>query len=167
MAAALAHSLGIGLYAWLSISGVALLLTGSPTAFTVFQWAGALYLAWLGWKGLRARPESITALEAAATGANAARDGFLIVFLNPKIAVFYIALFSQVIGDETSPWARLGYAATALLIDLAWYLAVAWLCSSPRWLDRLRKRLLLLERLFGLVLLALAVRVVLGTLLTP
>lgn len=167
MAAAFAHSLGIGLYALLSISGVALLLTRSPTLFTAFQWIGAAYLAWLGWQGLRAQPSIDGDLAPAASGMGAARDGFLIVFLNPKIAVFYIALFSQVIGEHTSLAARLGYAATALCIDLAWYLTVAWLCSNPRWLARLRQRLVLLERLFGVVLLALAVRLVLGSLLTP
>ena len=85
-------------------------------------------------------------------------------FLNPKIAVFFIALFSQVVGPDTSLAARLGYAATALVIDMAWYLLVAWLFSNPRWLARLQARAVWFERLFGVVLLGLAARLLVETL---
>jgi threonine/homoserine/homoserine lactone efflux protein len=88
----------------------------------------------------------------------------MIAFLNPKIAVFFIALFSQVIGGETPWFGRLLYAGTAWFIDTAWYLLVAWLFSTPRWLARLRRNAVWFERLFGLVLLALAARLVLETL---
>lgn len=158
--AALSHALGIGFYALASVSGLALLITASPPFYRAFQWAGAAYLAWLGLRGLLARASDPADFRPAATSASAAREGFLIAFLNPKIAVFFIALFSQVIGPET-PWiARLVYAATAAVIDGAWYLAVAWLVSSPLWLARLQRRALWFERLFGAVLLALAARLV-------
>jgi threonine/homoserine/homoserine lactone efflux protein len=94
----------------------------------------------------------------------AARDGFLVVFLNPKIAVFFIALFSQVIGPDTALAARLGYAATAMVIDAGWYLLVARVFSSEALLPRLQKRAVWMERLFGLILLLLAGRLVWETL---
>jgi threonine/homoserine/homoserine lactone efflux protein len=163
-AAALAHGAGVGLYALLSISGLAVLITASPAVFRAFQWAGAAYLAWLGLRGLLARAPAPDAPVVAARGSGAARDGFLIAFLNPQIAVFFIALFSQVTGSDT-PWtARLLYAGTAWFIDTAWYLLVAWLFSTPRWLERLRRNAVWFERLFGLVLLGLAGRLVFATL---
>lgn len=162
--AALTHGLGIGLYALACISGLAFLLTTSPRLFTAFQWAGAVYLAWLGLRGLLARPAPAGEPLAPPDSRGAARDGFMIVFLNPKIAVFFIALFSQVIGPETSLPARLGYAATAMIIDAGWYLLVAWLFSTPAWLPRLQAHAVWLERLFGAILLALAARLVWQTL---
>jgi threonine/homoserine/homoserine lactone efflux protein len=162
--AALAHGAGVGLYALLSISGLAVLITASPPVFRAFQWAGAAYLAWLGLRGLLAKAPRHDVPVAVARGSGAARDGFLIAFLNPQIAVFFIALFSQVTGSDT-PWtARALYAGTAWLVDTAWYLLVAWLLSTPRWLERLRRNAVWFERLFGLILLALAGRLVLGTL---
>jgi threonine/homoserine/homoserine lactone efflux protein len=162
--AALAHGAGVGLYALLSSSGLAVLITASPGLFRAFQWAGAGYLAWMGLRGLLARPPQDPAGAAAQPGGGAVRDGFMIAFLNPKIAVFFIALFSQVIGNETPWFGRLLYAGTAWFIDTAWYLLVAWLFSTPRWLARLRRNAVWFERLFGLVLLALAARLVLETL---
>lgn len=162
--AALAHGLGVGFYALACISGLAFVLAASPRLYTAFQWAGAAYLAWLGIQGLRARPGGDGGLAEAPTRRGAARDGFMIVFLNPKIAVFFIALFSQVIGPDTSLPARLAYAATAMVIDAGWYLLVAWLASNPAWLPRLQARSAWIERLFGAILLALAARLLWETL---
>ena len=163
--AAVTHGLGIGLYALLCISGLALMITTSPFLFTTLQWLGAGYLLWIGIKGLRSQAGSHAELDKAATTASAARDGFMVVFLNPKVAVFFIAMFSQVIGIETSFLAKLAYAATAMFIDMGWYMIVAWSFSNPRWLGWLRQHVVWLERAFGIVLIALALRLVAGSLL--
>ena len=155
--AAIAHGLGIGLYALMCISGIAVMITASPTLFTALQWCGAAYLIWMGIKGLRARDQTAATPEYASSTGNAARDGFLVVFLNPKVAVFFIALFSQVIGSETTWLEKLAYAATAMLIDMGWYMIVAWSFSNPRWLGYLQKNVVLLDRAFGVILIALAV----------
>lgn len=162
---ALLHGLGVGLYALLSILGLAALITASPVAFNALQWGGAFYLAWLGIKGITAKAREAGAATAIPSAASAARDGFLVVFLNPKVAVFFIALFSQVVGPDTSLAARFGYAATAMVIDGGWYLLVALVLSQPRWLERLHRYGVWLDRLFGIILLALAGRL-LATILT-
>ncbi len=161
---AVAHGAGLGLYAMLSISGMAFLITASPDLYRGFQWVGAAYLVWLGIRGLMAKAYSEENPAEAYSSRGAARDGFLIVFLNPKIAVFLIALFSQVIGPDTSWLARMVYAATAWIIDTVWYLLVAWLVSTPRWLGKLQKKAFWFERLFGVILLLLAARLVIETL---
>ena len=164
LAAALAHALGIGFYALACISGLAYLIIASPGLFQLLQWGGAIYLLWLGGKGLRAKPAAQLEWEEHAGSGNAARDGFLVVFLNPKIAVFFIALFSQVISPDSSLPAKLLYAGTAMVIDGAWYVIVAWGFSNPRWLPWLQARSVWLERLFGLILIALALRLLWQTL---
>lgn len=158
--AAIAHSIGIGIYAFLAISGLAVLITASPVVFRAFQWAGAAYLAWLGIKGLLAKPAADGELAPPAATAGAARDGFLVAFLNPKIAVFLIALFSQVVGTDTTWAERTLYAATAWLIDMVWYVLVATMFSSPRWLKSLQRNAVWFERAFGVILLALAGRLI-------
>ena len=162
--AAVTHGVGIGLYAFACISGLAFLVTTSPRVFTAFQWSGAAYMAWLGIRSLMASPPQTDSPPEVPTTASAGRDGFLIAFLNPKIAIWFIALFSQVIGPDTSLPERSAYAATAWFIDTAWYLLVAWLFSSPLWIHRLQAKTLWFERLFGVILLALAGRLVIETL---
>jgi threonine/homoserine/homoserine lactone efflux protein len=164
---AITHGLGIGLYALLCISGLAILITAHEGIYRGFQLAGAIYLIWLGIQGLRSKRPEITETGepgAQTTGLGPARDGFLIVFLNPKVAVFFIALFSQVIGPETS-WPERGlYAGTAWFIDTAWYLIVAFMVTHQRWLGTLQKHSVWFDRVFGVVLILLAGRLLLETL---
>lgn len=158
---ALAHSAGVGLYAFICISGLAVVIFASETLFSVLQWLGALYLVWLGIKGLlsQSKPNQMLPEVNAKT---AARDGFMIVFLNPKIAVFFIALFSQVVGTDTTMAGKTIYASTAMVIDGLWYIAVAWLFSNPRWLGMLQAKAVWLDRLFGIILIGLAGKLATG-----
>jgi len=161
---AITHGIGVGLYAFACISGLALLITASPGVFRAFQWAGAGYLIWLGIHGLLAKAPTEDQITPPPATSSAVRDGLLIVILNPNVAVFFIALFSQVIGPDTGLVARSGYAATAWFIDSAWYLIVAWLFSTPKWLGILQHHSVWFERLFGVILLALATRLLLQSL---
>src|SRR5690554_7532365 len=72
--------------------------------------------------------------------------------LNPKAAIFFIALFSQIVGPETPLIAKLGYAFTAMVVDMSWYMTVAWLFSRPNWLRWLQRYSHWLERIFGVLL---------------
>lgn len=162
---AISHGLGIGFYALLCISGIAVMIIASPILFNTLQWGGACYLIWMGIKGLRTHSRPDDTLADPSTTGSAARDGFLVVFLNPKVAVFFIAMFSQVIGSETSWLEKLAYACTAMFIDMGWYMIVAWLFSNPRWLGRLQDNVVWLERIFGVILIALAMRLLTGNLI--
>ncbi len=160
ISAAIAHGLGVGLYAFACISGLALVIVTSETLFTALKWSGAAYLAWLGIKGLLSKSnpnQNLPEVDAK----DAVRDGFMVVFLNPKIAVFFIAIFSQVIGTDTTVNAKIIYASTAMIIDGSWYVIVAWVFSNERWLEKLQLKAVLLDRCFGLILLGLAVQLVL------
>ena len=159
---AIAHGIGIGLYAMACISGIAVIITTSPILFTTLKWAGAGYLLWLGIKGLMIREGKNETLGDSISRTSPARDGFLVVFFNPKVAVFFIALFSQVIGSETTWLEKLVYASTAMFIDMAWYMIVAWSFSNPRWIGKLQQNVVWIERAFGLILIILALRILTG-----
>lgn len=160
MITGICHGLGVGLYAMLTVLGLAAVITASPLLFHTLQWAGALYLAWIGVHGLMAKPRTIDSGRAATSALTAARDGFLMAFLNPKGAVFFIALFSQVVSVDTSLIAKMGYALTATIIDISWYVIVAWLFSRPQWLAWLQRNTVWIDRIFGVILLALAAKLV-------
>jgi len=160
VSAAIAHGLGVGLYAFACISGLALVIVSSETLFTALKWSGAAYLAWLGIKGLLSKSNTNQNLPEV-DAKDAIRDGFMVVFLNPKIAVFFIAIFSQVISTDTTVLGKIIYASTAMIIDGGWYVIVAWVFSNERWLEKLKRNAVWLDRCFGLILLGLAVQLVL------
>lgn len=160
---ALAHGAGVGLYALLVALGMASLLQQLPWLYEALIYAGAGYLVWLAWQALttKASIQAQAKPQTTAVSYNAAiRDGFLVAFLNPKIALFFVALFAQFIPAEQPLQAKLLLAATAWLIDTGWYLLVAYGLSHSRLLPWLNQKALWINRAIGLALLLLALRVV-------
>lgn len=156
-----AHASGIAIYAFITLIGLAVVLHQSPLLFKGISYAGALYLAYLGFNALRSKggvAEKLHSGKAVSVG-QSAKEGFLISLLNPKIALFFIALFSQfvAVGEELSSKAVI--VLTPFVTDGLWYTFIAFIISSSGLLERLRSHAVLIDRLSGVVLIALAIRV--------
>ena len=76
---------------WAAVAGVSAVMAAYPTAFHIVQWAGAIYLAWLGIKMLMAKPGDAPILQIKPR--HYFRQALLITLLNPKAIVFYMAFF--------------------------------------------------------------------------
>jgi threonine/homoserine/homoserine lactone efflux protein len=70
-----------------------------PTAFHLVQWVGAVYLAWLGFKMLMAKPGDAPLLQIKPQ--HYFRQALLITLLNPKAIVFYMAFFPLFVDPQT------------------------------------------------------------------
>jgi threonine/homoserine/homoserine lactone efflux protein len=162
IATAWAHAFGIGIYAIVSLVGLAVVLQQSLLLFQTISLAGAAYLAYIGVKALRSKGGVAAKLAAGekTTLLQSARDGFLISILNPKIALFFVALFSQfvAVGNELSQKAII--VATPVLLDGLWYTLIAMLLTHSRIIEHIRAKAVLIDRLSGVVLILLAIRVV-------
>ncbi|MCK2184034.1 LysE family translocator [Halomonas getboli] len=163
IAAAVAHALGVGLYALLTVWGLGALIVRFPTLFQAITWGGAAYLAWLGLKALRAgRGGALDARAMATTRGQAVRDGMLVALGNPKLILFFVALLSQFVTPDMSLAARAIIVLTAVVIDGGWYVLVAVGLSHSRVLPWLQARAHWINRITGVLLLGLALRVVAG-----
>ena len=163
LAAAWAHAIGIGIYAFITLIGLAVVLQQSPLLFKTISYAGAAYLAYLGYNALRSKGGVAARLESGEQTSiwQSAKEGFLISLLSPKIALFFIALFSQFVAVGDSVAAKGLIVLTPLVVDGLWYTLITFLLSSPRLIDKIRSKALLINRLSGAVLILLAVRVIL------
>lgn len=82
---------GDQLLMWAAVAGLSAVLATYPTAFHIVQWAGAVYLAWLGIRMLMAKPGDAAILQIKPR--HYFRQALLITLLNPKAIVFYMAFF--------------------------------------------------------------------------
>lgn len=161
MITGLSHCLGVGFYAFLTVSGISALIMIEPALQKGLAWGGGAYLAYLGYKALRSKGGVISRDNTGDSGKmfEAARDGFLISILNPKLAIFFIALFSQFITPHMHWSTAIIIVLTALLIDGIWYCFVAYSLSIKGFLEKLQKHSLFIDRVTGVVLIGLAIRV--------
>jgi len=163
MLAALSHGIGVGFYACASLLGLGALMTQLPTLYQVLVYGGAAYLAYLGIRILLAKPSSQTlnVEQTKPSPRSALQDGFAIAFLNPKLAVFFLALFSQFIDPENlTLQVGLIMCLTVFLLDTGWYLLVALLTEISKKRFGFTKANPWFEKLLGVIFIALAVRVV-------
>lgn len=116
---------GLAVHMILGVFGVSLLISSNPMMFNVVRWLGAGYLVYIGIKSLRAGKSEIC-VEAGTLNFRPRKayfDGLLCNLLNPKILMFTVAAFSQVIAPETP-------TSDKVMIGLSLFLetAVLWSC---------------------------------------
>lgn len=155
---ALAHGLGIGIFAFLTAFGLVVAVDKNPLIFDVIQIFGSLFLLFMALKLLFAplqKPADIV-VAMRSSPMKAARDGFLIALLNPKILLFFTALFSQFVRVDSEPWEKLMLTTIAAGVDALWYILVALVISQTGLLSAFQKNSWWLDKIFSLVLFSLA-----------
>ncbi|HKP59749.1 MAG TPA: LysE family translocator [Polyangiales bacterium] len=143
--------------------GLGWLIANSIAAYSVLKFAGAAYLLYLGWSSIRSSA-SEGAHEAPSpqrSDRGAYVQGLLNNLLNPKGALFYLGVFTQLIHPDTPP-ARSAVLVAAMVTTSAlfWVLFVHGLALPPVrvLLQRSRKTV---DGIFGALLIALGLRVAL------
>ena len=152
----------IGVFAWalLAAIGVAAVVAASVEAFTIIKLAGAVVLVVMGIQAILAgRHETVVPKRRSST-----RDGLVTAIANPKLAVFFVALFPQFVpdGQPVLP-AALVMATMLVILDLVWYSVLALIVTRAKqafvegpWMKRV-------ERFTGAVLVGLGVRLAFET----
>ena len=147
---------------WLAVAGVAALLAASPMVFKFVQYAGAVYLAWIGLKLIfaKAGDASPVRIEPRDYG----RQAFVITLLNPKAIMFYMAFFPLFI-DPAQHRGAVTFAAMAVTIAVITAAYALLLCAFAGAVSakvRAHQRLArALEKLAGVFLVGFGIR--LGT----
>ena len=171
---AVTHGFGIMLYAGLVSTGIIAVMLVVPGLMLGLQILGVLFLLYVSRNmisgGLKAHQESASfgGTDLEDTGASSqkslithGRDGFLIVFLNPKVAAFFLAIFSQFLSIEQSILTRVGMTVLAWGIDTGWYVFMAFVLAMPVILNKLRQHHGLVEASMGGLLLLAAIAMLL------
>ena len=149
------HGIGFGIYAMLAVTGLSAILIADESKFELLQWSGAIVLLWLSYNMLTYQPSG-NKEEHENSGRRGFVEGFMIAFLNPKILVFLVAVFSQFLDPQMTDMDRFLMALIAGLIDTVWYVLVAVFLSGTVIIDKLRANSTLIDRMIGSVLLVLA-----------
>lgn len=128
------NSTGIFLWATASVLGISALVAASEAAFATLKIAGAVFLVYLGLQALlRARRGVAFEIAPGRTTRSHYRQGLITSFANPKLAVFFVALFPQFIqeGDPViGPTAMM--ATIIVLMDVVYFTVLAVLVSRLR-----------------------------------
>ena len=155
----LGHGIGLTIYAFIAVMGLSSMLIGNQTLFVSVQIAGSFWLIWIGCNMILSSPK-----ESAKKNVDSRKrgfvEGFMISFLNPKILVFFVAVFSQFIHNELTNIDRTIIVMVAGVIDTFWYVFVAMLLAGSNFIDKIKKYSVWIDRFTGVLLIGLSLAII-------
>jgi threonine/homoserine/homoserine lactone efflux protein len=137
IAAALGISAGSVIHTFAAALGLSALLATSPYAFMAVKFAGAAYLIYIGVRALLTRADGLPGNEPGVEADGrwtAFRQGVLSNLLNPKVALFFLALMPQFIdaGSANKVGAFLVLGLTFVTLGVAWCMVLAVAAAKLR-----------------------------------
>lgn len=145
---------GNALYILLVIIGASALCHFSGL-FTAIELLGALYLLWIGSHLVRSRPQTL-ALDETRQRCPGIGKQFLLglgsALLNPKNALFYLALMTALLGPDVTLLQQSVSGVWMVMVVLLWDLALVSLIGLPALQRRLSRSICWIERIAGVVL---------------
>jgi threonine/homoserine/homoserine lactone efflux protein len=159
----LGHGIGVGIYAFGAVLGVSALVASNPALGRVIEVVGALYLLWMSIDTLRhAGQGDMSGSGQQRPGMQGFAEGFLIAFLNPKIAVFFLALLGSFLPVDAGASERAGVAGLAMCIDVSWYMFAAVMLAGSGAADWMRRNGIWFDRVLAASLLGVAAWLLVG-----
>ena len=158
----LGHAVGIGIWALLTVIGVANLALFHENLSLGLQVSGATFLAFVGLRNLRSSLVKLSESpkrpnERFSLAYRGLFEGFAISLFNPKVILFFAAIFSHFTHTESSWTENTVMALMAAGVDAAWYTTVAWLVSGATLTVLANKSWMYLQRIAGALLLVISV----------
>jgi RhtB (resistance to homoserine/threonine) family protein len=146
-----------------NLFGIGIVIAQSIVAFTMMKILGAVYLLYLGYKGICTKPAVVKDTSTNTKGAlvvNSTRErngfytGILTCLLNPKACLFFLSFFSVMLSPHTAISTQIFYGVWISLMALFWFILVTFFFTSPvigkkidafkHWLERLTGGVLIL-----------------------
>jgi threonine/homoserine/homoserine lactone efflux protein len=141
LAAVAGVALGLSAYGIAAALGVAAIIESSTLLYQALRWGGVVYLLWLAWDAWSS-VDDITTNETSGQDherASAFRRGLITNLLNPKAAVFYVAVLPEFLDPGA------GRIATQTLTLSAIYVAIAALIHAGIVLSASRLRTIIVK----------------------
>ncbi|SEK53770.1 Threonine/homoserine/homoserine lactone efflux protein [Kosakonia sacchari] len=150
---------GNALYIVLVIIGSSALRQFAPL-FTAIELLGALYLLWIGAHLLRSRPQTLAIAHTQQLCPSWRKQcllGLGSALLNPKNALFYLALMTALLGPDVTLLQQSVSGIWMVLVVLLWDLALVTLIGLPAVQQRMSRSICWIERSAGAVLIVFGV----------
>jgi len=153
--ASIAHGLGICLYATVTVVVLEFILRNSELIFFVIQICGSIFLIILGLVFVF-KKNNENKIETYQINSSSFAQGFIIAIINPKILIWFIAIYSQFIDINASLLNKTILVLTPSIIDAIWYSLVAILVTGYGLKEILNKKKFIIQKIIGGLLILIA-----------
>ena len=151
----LGHGLGIGVYATAAVLGLGFILKANQMVFLIIQILGLIFLFLLGLMFIFQKRTDQN-VEEHQHQFNSFFQGFVIAVINPKILIWFTAIYSQFININANIIFNTTLVLTASIIDALWYILVSFLVTGYGLKNFLIERKKMIQMITGSLLILIA-----------
>ena len=148
---AIGHGLGMGMYAVFAVTGLVIVITTNVYLFQLIQILGICFLLYFGIQFILQKSNEII-IDDNQKNINSFIQGFSISILNPKILIWFAAIFSQFVSVNGTFTSNSILVLTASIIDCIWYVIVALVVTSYGLNNFFQKRIDIIQKVSGFTL---------------
>lgn len=126
--------LGLCGHVSLSVLGLAVIIKTTPVIFNTLRYAGALYLLYIGFRSFTATGNlqmGQNSQTSATTAVEGFRDGLLCNILNPKVTIFVLSVFMQLVEPDASLFEKALYGSVILIEGLVGWTIFVYFLHTP------------------------------------
>ena len=157
------HAIGIGIYAGVSVVGLQIILINNIFLFNTIQFCGSVFLLVLGILFLRDAGQKLS-IQDKQKSVNSFMQGFAISILNPKILIWFAAIFSQFIEISSTNFVKLTMVVIASSIDGLWYIILTIIVTGFGLKQFLENNTKIIQNISGFVLIFISIIILYNTL---
>ena len=148
------HGLGIAVYATMAVFGLGLILQTNQSLFLLIQVLGLIFLFFLGVLFIfQKNSGEVIDKNNDQKQINSFFQGFLIAIINPKILIWFTAIYSQFISVEANMTFNIILISTASIIDAIWYIIISLIITGYGVKNFLIDKKDLIQKITGFILL--------------
>lgn len=168
-------ALGIWVHVLYCVLGLAVVIARSAILFNIVKYIGAFYLVYVGIGALRVNGSQPNAgghrgpplPKQEITTVAALKQGFLCNVLNPKATLFFLSLYTLVVGPQTPLWLQFAYGTEMFLATFLWFALLGTMITHPKFKEKIERIQGTLTKITGGVFILFGVKLALTTRTLP
>ena len=143
------HGIGISIYAVFAVIGIGMIIKTNLILFNGIKIISIIFLIYMGVKSIFNKKSIDFENKNFKGGATSFFQGFAISILNPKIFIWFIAIYSQFMSEKNDLLFNAYLIITAGIVDSVWYIFLTILTTSSVSLNFVKKNNYVLKKITG------------------
>ena len=160
------HGLGITIYAIFAVIGIGLIINTNILIFNGMKIISIMFLIYLGLKAITNKEKVNFENKELSGRATSFFQGLSIAILNPKILVWFVAIYSQFMSKSNDFLFNTYLVLIAGVIDTCWYILLTIMATSDVALRYLKSKNDILQKLLGFIFIMIGMVLILDLYLT-
>ena len=159
---AIGHGFGIGIYAFFAVLGIGLIIKTNLFLFNTIKILSIFFLFYLGFQAIVNNSKMNFEKNVIKFGVKSFLEGFAISILNPKILIWFLAIYSQFMSASNDYILNISLILIASSVDALWYIILVKLVTAKGVLEKLKSKLQLIQKLIGYVFITISIFLIIG-----